>query len=157
MNREKKYRIIYDQVFIPSEDICNNTVGSMSIFIKYYIYDRKTGEEILFESDDLKDQNIKGTNFYADNFITCSFDKEKIINIDVNCSSVSLLEALSKFTWKFEIVKYTKDIKKDDLTLSAVEITKEEFYKIMKENLELFDNPDNYPTQSISYDVEVIL
>ena len=64
------------------------------------------------------------------------------------------LKELEKIGYRleYEIDSYMKDILDDTgLLATPVEISKEEFCEIMKENLRLFDNLDNYPTQSTAF------
>ena len=78
----------------------------------------------------------------------CSFDKEKLIDIKIKNKE---LEKIG-YRLEYEIDSYMKDILDDTgLLATPVEISKEEFCEIMKENLRLFDNLDNYPTQSTAF------
>lgn len=154
----KLFRIGYNQVFLPKNDFLykGKTIGSMSIVIKYKIFNIVDNTEYFF-TDDEKEE----IGFYFDkkevhkvhiiNFVTCNFSKEKIIDININHKYLNNIG----YKLEYEIVKYSKDIviynKKIGEILEPETIDKEEFFEIIRGNISLFDNLDNYPTQNCSY------
>ena len=135
----KYFRLGYDQVFLPKNNFIynNEKIGSLSIMIKYKLFNKKQGNEILFLAEKSNEVNEAiAEKKYIFSYVKCSFDKEKLIDIKI----------------KNKELEKMKDILDDTgLLATPVEISKEEFCEIMKENLRLFDNLDNYPTQSTAF------
>ncbi|WP_462355090.1 hypothetical protein [Fusobacterium ulcerans] len=80
--------------------------------------------------------------YYNHDFVNCSFNKnyEGYIKLDeIN------KEELAQFGYRleYEIEKYFKEVFCDSSSSKPVNITKEEFYKILTENLSYFDNECN--------------
>jgi len=172
---EKKYRLGYDKVLLahPPIEKENEIILGLSLMIKYKLYDIETNVEILF---DKKEQDIGkkvsyifeyGNSTYADlegwylsDFLECSFDKNSSNYLKFEMVNTEKLEQMG-FRLEYEIVKYHKDILGEPITFEdkilpcaePQEITKEEFYDIIKNNIENFDNEDNEIAQSSSYEV----
>ncbi|ASC02215.1 hypothetical protein CBG50_02150 [Fusobacterium polymorphum] len=147
----KYFRLGYDQVFLPKNNFIynNEKIGSLSIMIKYKLFNKKQGNEILFLAEKSNEVNEAiAEKKYIFSYVKCSFDKEKLIDIKIKNKE---LEKIG-YRLEYEIDSYMKDILDDTgLLATPVEISKEEFCEIMKENLRLFDNLDNYPTQSTAF------
>ena len=160
---EKKYRLGYDQVFLahPSIKMGNEVLGGVTLDIQYKLFDIKSGLEIAFTD---KDQSIgKGVqsiseyaeieDYYMSDFLKCSFDKNHAGYVKFEIKNEEILKQWN-YRLEYEISSYSKDIYTDDSCICAEpkEITKEEFYKILSENVKNFDNRDNtLGTQSCSY------
>lgn len=152
---EKKYRLGYDRVFSAHPTIKkeNELIASLSIYIKYKLFDMKFSNfEIAFSKED---QAIgKGVryiseyaeigDYYMSDFLKCSFDK--------NYEGYIKFEEIDKeklklwgYRMEYEISSYSKDIFINERCSCAEpkEISKEEFYKILSENIRNFDNTDN--------------
>lgn len=161
--KEEIYRVGYDQVFVADPEVIieNEIITSLSIMIKYKLFNIKLKDlEILFtgketgigkksvwvESEPIL--HTKLTEAYITDFIICSFNKKikNYIKVDI------LEEKLRKqgYRLEYEIDKYYKEIKESDTSSISVEISKEEFFKILKENSKKFNNSDNVPTQTTS-------
>jgi len=145
----KKYRLGYDYLFLPSESFNykDDFIGSMSVNVIFKVFDGE-GNEKLFESEELNDQKLyfgNDNSCYLTNLIRCSFDRENIIHFEPN---IQLIQK-SGYTLQWEIDFYTKDL--DEGILEPKLISRDEFMDIMKNNIDLFDNRDNYPAQSTSY------
>lgn len=160
---EKKYRLGYDQVFLahPSIKMGNEVLGGVTLDIQYKLFDIKSGLEISFTE---KDQSIgKGVqsiseyaeieDYYMSDFLKCSFDKnyEGYVKFEIINE-----EKLKQWGYRLEykISSYSKDIFINERCSFAEpeNISKEEFYKILSENVKNFDNRDNtLGTQSCSY------
>lgn len=170
---EKKYRLGYDNVLLahPPIEKGKELILGLALMIKYRLYDIESGLEILFNK---KDQDIGkkvsyifayGNSTYADlggwylsNFLACSFDKNSNNYLTFKMVNTEILKQMG-FRLEYEIVAYYKDILGEPITFEnqilpcaePQEITKEEFYDIIKNNIENFDNEDNKIAQSTSY------
>ena len=163
---EKKYRLGYDQVFLahPSIKLGNELLAGLSITIKYKLFDLNTNLEIPFPD---KDQPIgKGVkyiskdgkyaeigDYYMSNFLKCSFDKDYEGYVKFEEINKEKLEQMG-YRLEYEISSYDKDVYTNDSCIcsESENISKEEFYKILSENIKNFDNIDNTRgTQSCSY------
>lgn len=137
-----KYRLGSDNVFLPSKAIPDREdyIGEIGLDIKYKLINlRKNKEEIANEGSFL--------SIYPANYLFCYFDRDYPDYIKINVKEKELKELGYKL--EYEIDGYYKGLS-SDVSICAVfplSITKEEFYKILEENLELFDNNDNKPTQ----------
>ncbi|OQR53187.1 hypothetical protein [Bacillus sp. CDB3] len=145
----KKYRLGYDYLFLPSKSFSykSDYLGSMSINVLFKVFDGE-GNEKLFESEELNDQKLyfeNGNSCYLTNLISCSFDRENILNFEPNILWIKQCD----YQIEWEIDFYTKDL--DEGILEPKNISEAEFMDIMKSNIDLFDNIDNYPTQNTSY------
>ncbi|PEK58834.1 hypothetical protein CN593_29310 [Bacillus pseudomycoides] len=145
----KKYRLGYDYLFLASKSFSykGDYIGSMSVDVFFKVFDGE-GNEKLFESEELNDQKLyfeNGNSRYLTDLIRCSIDRENILNFEPNI----LLIQQSGYTLKWEIDSYTKDL--DEGILEPKIISHDEFMDIIKNNIDLFDNPDNYPAQSTAY------
>jgi hypothetical protein len=142
----KYYRLEYIYYFMINDDFLYNEeiIGGTAISLKYKIYKIKDNKEFLFKSDneELEEQCIGANGIYIHSYVKCYFDEEKVINIVVDEKG---LEEIG-FRVEYEIEGYSKIIKNQ-----LVEVSMEEFCKIMKENTELFDISGNSPTQVIGY------
>lgn len=166
------YRLGYDQLFLadPKVEIENETITALSILLQYKLYDIENDLEILFTGEDLEGQSIgKEIGCYSDevgvphrqlddvfisNFIECSFDK-----YSKNYIKMVVLEEKLKnrgYRLEYKIAEYYKDIDENGISIPT-KIFKEDFIKIMEENLNNFDNTNNKPTQSTSYETFLIL
>ncbi|MGL5209391.1 hypothetical protein [Cetobacterium sp.] len=158
----KKYRLGYDQIFLahPSIKLGNELLTGLSITIKYKLFDLNTNLEISFPD---KDQPIgKGVkyisedgkyaeigNYYMSNFLKCSFDKDYEGYIKLKEINKEKLKQMG-YRLEYEISSYYKDVY--TVCSEPENISKEEFYKILNENISNFDNIDNIlGTQSCSY------
>ena len=170
---EKKYRLGYDNVLLahPPIEKGKELILGLALMIKYRLYDIESGLEILFNK---KDQDIGkkvsyifayGNSTYADlggwylsNFLACSFDKNSNNYLTFKMVNTEILKQMG-FRLEYEIVAYYKDILGEPITFEnqilpcaePQEIKKEEFYDIIKNNIENFDNEDNKIAQSTSY------
>lgn len=152
---KKKYRLGYDYLFLPSESITykNDLISDMSITVLFKIYN-DNGNEKLFASDELEDQSIllkNGKSCYLNDFINCVFDKENIFEFQPNLPLIKELEG--SLSW--EIVCYEKGLGEGIVETKL--ISEKEFIDIMRNHMALFDNSDNYPTQTTSYITKEII
>lgn len=146
----KKFRKGYEFTFLPkggSFTYNNEMIGAMSLGIVYKLYNTE-GQEILFTESEANEYGM----FHSENesysikaLLEVSFDRESILKFTPN--KARLAEADLQFQW--EINYYDKDIGNGFLV--GEESTEEEFMDIMKNNIERFDNPDNYPATSDSF------
>lgn len=150
----QQYRLGYDFLFSPKESFSykGDFIGAMAVNVLFKVFDTD-GQEILFESDELKDQKLyfDDGSCYLSDLIICSFDKESILNFEPN---ISLLKKL-KGTVQWEIDSYTKDI--DEGILEPEWITKATFTEIMKNNIDTFDNRNNRSAQTTSYFTQEVM
>ena len=157
----KKYRLGYDKVFLahPAIKMGNEILCGVTLDIQYKLFDISSGLEIAFTE---KDQSIgKGVqaiseyaeieDYYMSDFLKCSFDKnyEGYVKFEIINE-----EKLKQWGYRLEykISSYSKDVVCDERgNCEPKDITKEEFYKILSENISNFNNSDNINTQSCSY------
>lgn len=171
MEEQKIYRLGYDQLFLadPKIKIENETITALSIMIQYELFDIENNLEILFYGEGLEDQSIgkemggysdeigiphrQLDNVFLSNFVECSFNR----NLKNYMKIIILEDELKKrgFSLKYKIAQYHKDIEEKGISIPT-KISKEDFIKIMKENLENFNNKNNKPTQSTAYEVFLI-
>lgn len=172
-------RLGYRQKFVPQKFLLkygSEKIKNLSIMIKYRLYSKKTGFEILFEknknyiNDSIKidiSENVSENENANENkeftfqtlkkkvitdFINCSFDKKNLINIVVNEKELADLG----YKLEYEIIYYFKNVlddKKINEEFVLTLISKDEFEKIIKENIEEFDNSNNYPTQTTGFEI----
>lgn len=174
-------RLGYRQKFVPKKFILkygNEKIKNLSIMIKYRLYSKKTGLEILFEknrdyiNDSIKidisenvsenaNENVSENKEFTfqtlkkkviTDFINCSFDKKNLINIVINEKELADLG----YELEYEIIYYFKNVlddKKINEEFVLTLISKDEFEKIIKENIEEFDNSNNYPTQTTGFEI----
>ena len=137
---ENIYYFMVNDDFLYNEEI----IGGTAISLKYKIYKIKDNKEFLFKSDneELEEQCIGANWIYIHSYVKCYFNRDKIISIIIDKKG---LEKIG-FRVEYEIEGYFKIIKN-----KLVEVSMEEFCKIMKENTELFDISGNSPTQVIGY------
>lgn len=140
----KYYRLEYIYYFMVNDDFLYNEeiIGGTAISLKYKIYKIKDNKEFLFKSDseELQEQCIGANYIYS--YVKCYFNRDKIINIIIDEKG---LEKIG-FRVEYEINGYSKLVKNQ-----LIEISKDEFCRIMKENIELFDISGNSPAQVIGY------
>lgn len=152
---EKKYRLGYDRVFLahPAIKSGNELIASLSIYIKYRLFAKNYNDfEIAFTKDD---QSIgKGVkyisdyaelgDYYMSDFLKCSFDKDYEGYIKFEEIKKEKLEQMG-YRIEYEISSYSKDVFINERCSFAEPetISKEEFYKILSENISNFDNTDN--------------
>ncbi|PEM69336.1 hypothetical protein [Bacillus pseudomycoides] len=146
----KQFRLGYDFLFLPKSSFSykGDFIGAMTVNVLFKVFNTD-GQEILFESDELKEQKLyfdDGSCYLAD-LIICSFDRENILNFEPNISLLQKLKSELQLQW--EIDSYTKDI--DEGILEPELITEAEFMDIMKSNIDTFDNIDNRSAQTTSY------
>lgn len=146
----KQYRLGYDYLFLPSNSFSykDDFIGSMAVNVLFKVFN-DDGKEILFESDELKEQKLyfDDGSCYLQDIIICSFDRENILNFEPNISLLKKLKDTLQLQW--EIDSYTKDI--DNGILEPEWITEAEFMDIMRNNIDTFDNSDNCSAQTTSY------
>ncbi|PDY14147.1 hypothetical protein COO16_04075 [Bacillus pseudomycoides] len=146
----KQFRLGYDFLFLPKGSFSykGDFIGSMAVNVLFKVFNTD-GQEILFESDELKEQKLyfDGGSCYLQDLIICSFDRENILNFEPNISLLKKFKSELQLQW--EIDSYTKDIDKGILEPEL--ITEAEFMDIMKNNIDTFDNSDNRSAQTTSY------
>lgn len=170
-------RLGYRQKFVPKKFLLkygSEKIKNLSIMIKYRLFSKKTGLEILFEknkdyiNDSIKidisenvSENVNKNKEFTfqtlkkkviTDFINCSFDKKNLINILVNKKELADLG----YELEYEIIYYFKNVlddKKINEEFVLTLISKDEFEKIIKENIEEFDNSNNYPTQTTGFEI----
>lgn len=146
----KQYRLGYDYLFLPNNSFSykDDFIGSMAVNVLFKVFN-DDGKEILFESDELKEQKLyfDDGSCYLQDIIICSFDRENILNFEPNISLLKKLKDTLQLQW--EIDSYTKDI--DNGILEPEWITEAEFMDIMRNNIDTFDNSDNCSAQTTSY------
>ena len=142
----KYYRLENIYYFMVNDDFLYNEeiIGGTAISLKYKIYKIKDNKEFLFKSDneELEEQCIGANGIYIHSYVKYYFNRDKIINIIIDKKG---LEKIG-FRVEYEINGYFKLLKNQ-----LIEISKDEFCRIMKENIELFDISGNSPAQVIGY------
>ena len=142
----KYYRLENIYYFMVNDDFLYNEEirGGTAISLKYKIYKIKYNKEFLFKSDneELEEQCIGANGIYIHSYVKYYFNRDKIINIIIDKKG---LEKIG-FRVEYEINGYFKLVKNQ-----LIEISKDEFCRIMKENIELFDISGNSPAQVIGY------
>nr|WP_181217380.1 hypothetical protein [Bacillus subtilis] len=147
----KKYRLGYDFLFIPKGGTFSykdEFIGAMAVNVLFKVFNAQ-GQEILFKSDDLKDQKLyfDEGSCYLYELVNCSFNRENILNFESNISLLKKLKAELQLKW--EIDSYTKDIDKGILEQKLIK--EAEFMDIMKNNMDTFDNSNNRSAQTTAY------
>ncbi len=163
---EKKYRLGYDKVFLahPSIKMGNEVLAGLSIFIKYKLFDINSDLEIAFTEEDQAigigkyisedEKYVELDDFYMNDFIKCSFDKDYQGYIKIEEINNERLEQWG-YRLEYEISSYNKDVYTNERCSWAdpKKISKEEFEEILSENLNNFDNEDNtFGAQSCGYE-----
>ncbi|EEO40287.1 hypothetical protein FSCG_01000 [Fusobacterium vincentii 4_1_13] len=142
----KYYRLENIYYFMVNDDFLYNEeiIGGTAISLKHKIYKIKDNKEFLFKSDneELEEQCIGANGIYIHSYVKYYFNRDKIINIIIDKKG---LEKIG-FRVEYEINGYFKLVKNQ-----LIEISKDEFCRIMKENIELFDISGNSPAQVIGY------
>lgn len=146
----KKFRKGYEFTFLPkggSFNYNNELIGAMSLGVVYKLFN-VDGQETLFTESEANEYGLihsEDGSYPINALLKVSFDRENILKFTPN--KTLLDEANLQLQW--EINYYDKDIGNGFLV--GKESTEEEFMDIMKNNIERFDNPDNYPASSDSF------
>lgn len=156
----KKYRLAYDNIFIPKEELNykGENIIDLSIDMIFKVIDKKTNQEVYFESEDFSAQKLEyfpGKFCYVNDFYECVIDKKEIYRMIPN---EKIIEE-SNYIVLYEIDECYKSSTKNryfDHSLDMecempTSIEYEEFLDILKNNFSAFNNGDNKPVQSISY------
>jgi hypothetical protein len=156
VEQTKKYRLGYDFLFLPKGSFTykGDLIGAMAVYVLFKIFNAE-GKEVPFEANELKDQKIYYSEgfCYPSDLLICSFDREDILKFELNVPLIEKFKGSLQVQW--EIDDYTKDIDKG--ILEPETITEEEFFDIMKNNIDTFDNSDNRSAQSTSYFTKEII
>lgn len=146
----KKYRLGYDYLFTVNNPFMykGDYIGGTSVNVLFKVFDVK-GKEIFFESEnELNDRKLdfgNGNKFYLFEFIRCCIDTENVLNFEPNIQIIREFGCSYNLEW--EKTSYTKEILIDGV-LESKDISEVEFMELMKNNMELFDNRNNYPAQT---------
>ncbi len=143
-----KYRLGYDESFSadPLIKLGNETLFGVLIFIKYRLFDLNTGFEIAFDEEE-QAIGIKVRSFseyaelggiYMNDFIDCTLNEDSPDFIEIKEIDKEKLQQLG-YRLEYEIASYYKEIVINEALGEPVEITKEEFCKILKENISNFN------------------
>ncbi|MGU8438989.1 hypothetical protein ACV3OB_16780 [Clostridium perfringens] len=144
--KKRKYRLGYEYAFTPRRSFKykDDLIELISATLLFKIYD-KTGNEILFESEDDEfiEQKIKLDDigeYYLFELLECFFhealiDEEYLFRF---IPSIELVE--SGYMLSFEFSKFKKYIILNDGFLKSIEIEEAEFNEIMEKNLGVFKN-----------------
>lgn len=148
-----KYRLGYTFCFITHDPFTYKGyyISSMDVGVLFKVFNA-TGEEILFDSYELEEQSIyiNERSYYLTDLITCCFDKNELVRIEPNLALLAEIKMIDNITFSWEIDRYYKS------DFSSETIEKEEFFDIMRNNLDAFDNKDNRSAQCPSFFVEKI-
>lgn len=148
----KKYRIAYDNIFIPNDpdnglNYKGEDISDLTIYMIFKVIDKKTNQEVFFESENLVEQVLEYSPnkfCYVNNFYKCVIDEKELYRMIPN-------ERL--FNESHYIVLYEKGecYKLLGSSIDPTSINYDEFLDILKNNLSAFNNLDNKPTQSTAY------
>lgn len=155
----KKYRLGYDYVFLAHDSFAykNKIIGAMTVLVLFKVFDGN-GDEILFTSNELDEQAfyVNEKLYRLSDLITCSFDENKLVHIKPNTPLLEEIKRVNNVTFSWKMVEYAKEVFVDRFNLEAEMIGKKEFFKIMKNNVNAFDNSDNKAAQTCSYFTEEV-
>lgn len=162
--RKYSYRLKYEYLFVPVNPanskvttIKNDTenISGLSIFIKYKIF--RNGKEVLFVNNEPVDTGFaidEKFSCYVSDFIECVFNKDSLYKL---LPTAKLEYANSKgYKIFYEVCEYAKDIEINPVYSEGTFCSKEEFERLFKENIEFFNNSNNFPAQVPSYGCEVV-
>lgn len=144
--KDKKYRICSDKKFKVNEDIIltNEIIHMISLIIRYKIFYKNN--EIFTENHNTY-LTVDNKHLHIDNFLKCSVDRNVEGFIKLEKINEEYLKNLG-YTFDFEIIGYVKIVSdipydEDKKIMDYQKISKKEFYKILTENIDNFDNADN--------------
>lgn len=149
----KKYRMAYDRVFLPG--IANGalmfeyngeSIGDVSICFEYQVFD-EAGNEVFFtcaDDEEMTEQYLDGT-YPLSSFYKCCFDRESEFGYSMTPSSIS---DKTKFSVKYKVLECFKT---PHISGYPIQISHEEFCRILLDNADQFDSSDNKPTQTCAY------
>lgn len=156
----KKYRLAYDNIFIPKEELYykGENIVDLSIDMIFKVINKRTNQEVYFESDDLSAQKLEylpGKFCYVNDFYECVIDEKEIYRMIPNEELIKE----SNYIVLYEMDECYKSLIENryfDHSLNTegempISIEYDEFLDILKTNFSAFNNRDNKPTQSISY------
>lgn len=151
----KKYRLGYDKCFLACNaegkelELNGEKIMDVSILFQYRVYDKGTGEEVLFscnEDDTPQEQQIDG--HCLNDYFVCSYDRTQGYIM-----TPTALQATSKYRIEYIADSYAKSVIRTSCYAESELIDKETFMKILTENSEFFDSSDNRSAQSGAYAV----
>lgn len=144
-DRIKNYRLVYDQNFymLPSVESEYGYITGLTLWIEFELIDEDTKKELFFK----KDKKITFPNV-----VKCSFDRNSKEKIKIEPKQ-ELLKMFGCILKSYNIDSYCMCVDKeiDGCFSEMVEISKEEFYQILNENLDNLDNLDNKWVESTAY------
>lgn len=155
-----KYRLNYCYLFLPCPleifTVDNEEITDLSMSVRFKVF--RDGEEILFEKNTVEDIPFDFGDFQQDlsSIIKVIFDKETMFTF-LPTPTIALARSLG-YIVEYEPFEYFKGIPIGNGygSSDSVPISREEFERIFKGNIDLFDNTNNYSAQSISYGWEIV-
>lgn len=145
----KKYRLAYENLFLPNDDSGINyndeNITNISIYMLFKIIDKSTGNEVYFHDEDLVNQKLEyvsGEYCYVNNYYKCVVDEKETYKM---IPDEELLKK-SDYSVLYEIGDCIKWVGSDPIVINH-----DEFVDILKNNFAKFNNSNNKPTQSTSY------
>lgn len=148
-----KYRFCYDYLFVPSTNILieNKIITGLSIYVKFNVY--LNGKELFFTSEDDMLFAIDSCHKkYLHNLIHCIYNKESMFEF---LPTPMLKYAENRgYMISYEIASYYWNVEVNDGFSQTELISKKQFEDVFRNNIDSFDNSDNYPAQTLSYYAE---
>ena len=157
----EKYYNSYDRCFISDDfegkftdikgNICQGTIAGASVFIATVGVNMYTGEPNYSINDTNPRGNIE--NPMCAGMFGATIDAELGVLVIPNIKAIEDFRTRTGLDIAGKIVEYTIDTREPEhpIMLTPQVVTESEFVRIIRENFEKFNNPDNYRAQSTSY------
>ena len=147
-----KYRLNYEKLFVAMNSngehlkVNGNIITSMSVYFEYRVYDKQTGEEILFTADDSRTDHERYLDgFSLNDYFRCDYDASSHTGYIMKPTAINKTSRYKVEYVVDECFRYGEE------TGIAEKISHEKFCELLLTYPDYFDTTDNKPCQSTAF------